>query len=222
MHRRTAAEWQRVVRNIKAGYPPAEQRPRIFENGRHYVAEHIAPLGVLANPDALIVDVGCGNGRLAMGLTEYAVAYRGLDVVAEAIGFCRKAFEPWPAFQFTHLDVRNARYNPRGRIEPERARLPYEDGIATLVVASSLFTHIAAERAVDNYLAEMMRVLRPGGLMLTTWFRRPPNDPSVDEARAVHAERAIRRWLSPSAWVKDYGGESTRHHDQWMVVTRKP
>src|ERR1043165_7979740 len=68
------------------------------------------------------LDLGCGVGRTAAVLAERfpRTHYEGLDVEREPIEWCeREIAARYPRFHFTHVDLRNAAYNPNGVIAPE-------------------------------------------------------------------------------------------------------
>jgi SAM-dependent methyltransferase len=99
-----------------------------------------------------MLDWGCGSGRVtAHFLADGRVPeVHGVDIDGEATTWCAQAF---PAGHFQE----SAPYPP----------LPFPDGFFDLVVAYSVFTHL--ERGVQKtWLAEMKRVLAPGGLLLAT------------------------------------------------------
>jgi SAM-dependent methyltransferase len=149
--------------------------------GRWFVAE-LARRGALVG-GMRVLDLGCGSGRLALALaatSELAPSlYRGFDVDARCIGWCRRRIARHrPAFGFYRADLRSSSYNPRGREDPALFRFPHEDGTFDLVVAASLFTHLLPA-AADRFLAESARVLRSGGnLYLTAFLRSAVADPS--------------------------------------------
>jgi SAM-dependent methyltransferase len=124
-------------------------------------------------PEERVLDVGCGPGRVARGLVGYlspAGSYEGFDVVPQAIAWCRQKIAPrHPNFRFTHVDIRNDMYNPKGSIEPSTFAFPYSSDEFDLVFLFSVFTHMLPVD-VDRYLGEIRRVLRPGGRCLMTFF----------------------------------------------------
>jgi SAM-dependent methyltransferase len=140
-------------------------------------------------PDSTVLDVGCGYGRLALGIlhsTDYRGPYLGFDILAQHIAWCRETITPlYPDLEFRHLDIRNERYNPGGTLDPSQARFPAKSGGTDVCALFSVFTHLYRP-VVERYLAEVHRVLRPGGVAVTTWLL-------FDEARlpAVSSEQAV-------------------------------
>jgi SAM-dependent methyltransferase len=84
------------------------------------------------------------------------------------VEWCRQNLEPRaPGFRFVHHDIQQPEFNPRGtsRVLP----LPAADSSVSLMVAISVFTHTFEDQAV-HYLREAARLLRPDGVLLSTWF----------------------------------------------------
>lgn len=124
-------------------------------------------------PGSRVLDVGCGPGRLAIGLLDRlggVAEYRGLDVHRPAIRWCARHLSPrHPGFHFQHVDVRNARYNPAGAVAAGGTRLPLPDGHFDVAYLYSVFSHML-RADVQGYLAELRRVLAPGGTLFFTGF----------------------------------------------------
>ena len=133
---------------------------------------HFREIGGL-EPGHRVLDVGCGIGRMAVPLTEYLEgkgSYEGFDVSREGVAWCRRAISTrFPHFRFLHVDVANSEYNPGGRVAPGGFRFPYPDASFDFVFATSLFTHLLPDAAA-RYLAEIGRVLAPGGRAFATAF----------------------------------------------------
>jgi SAM-dependent methyltransferase len=133
--------------------------------------------------DGLLVDVGCGYGRLAIGLlvTDYRGSYLGFDILRRHVGWCRRNLVPISGgrFRFRHIDVRNGRYNPTGTVSSHEVRFPTPRASAEMVCLFSVFTHLY-EADIRRYLTEIRRVLKPGSTAVTTWFL-------FDEDRLVRA-----------------------------------
>lgn len=132
-------------------------------------------LHFLPNREPVVVDIGCGCGKMARFLLAHPrLRYIGLDVYEPAIVWSRSAFEPLYGnrARFMRLDVYSELYNPSGQVSAETVELPFDDGSLDFVICGSLFTHLL-ESEMDRYLAEISRVLRPGGRMLASIHNEP-------------------------------------------------
>lgn len=141
---------------------------RIGEEFKDYFVD----LGRL-KPTDKILDVGCGIGRMAIALTGYLSPegrYYGFDVVKSGIEWCQDHISPlYPNFHFTHADIINKYYNRGGTIEATEYTFPYDDNSFDFVFLTSVFTHTLPGET-ERYLAEIDRVLRPGGRTFITYF----------------------------------------------------
>jgi SAM-dependent methyltransferase len=147
--------------------------PSIFESsGAEFLAYSKLLCGL--RRDERVLDIGCGCGLMALFLEEYldeAGAYLGIDVQEGAIRWCQSRIGARsPNFKFTHLDVRNQRYNPRG--DTASLRVPGEDGAFDFIIVKSVFTHLL-QADVEGYLAEIHRLLSGGGRCLASWYLLP-------------------------------------------------
>jgi SAM-dependent methyltransferase len=122
-------------------------------------------------PEHRVLDVGCGQGRMAAPLTGYLTGeYEGFDIVESGVKWCQKNITSrYPRFQFRHSDVKNASYNPGGKFEASSYRFPYEDGSFDFVFLTSVFTHMFPDD-MNNYLKEISRVMKTGGSCFITMF----------------------------------------------------
>jgi SAM-dependent methyltransferase len=122
------------------------------------------------SPHELIVDIGSGQGRLATGLLRSMknARYLGIDVSADSVAWCRRNITArHPSYQFQHIDVVNARYNPSGVPLSVDFRLPVADGAADIVYMWGLVTNMEPEH-LAAYAAETSRMLRQGGRLFLT------------------------------------------------------
>lgn len=158
--------------------PPAEmlfdgtQKCEEFvETGDNFVRAYLIDRGRLL-PHERILDIGSGNGQKARPLTRFLAAngsYVGIDVVASGINWCRENYRArFPNFSFDLIDVKSSHYNPDGKVSDDKVRLPYPDGNFDMVLLSSVFTHMEPAGAA-NYIAEIARVLKPGGRCVATF-----------------------------------------------------
>jgi SAM-dependent methyltransferase len=124
-------------------------------------------------PDAHVLDVGCGFGRVAYTLAHYlapSARYEGFDTMGHLIEWAQQSISTkFPNFTFRKADIFNRCYNPNGAFKAVDYRFPYEEESFDLIFLTSVFTHMQGAE-VRHYLDEIRRVLRPGGKCLTTCF----------------------------------------------------
>jgi len=114
----------------------------------------------LIQPDDSVLDVGCGTGEvilLAKSRAKAGKAY-GIDPAPEMIAAARKK----AARKNLDIDFRV------GVIES----LPFPDASLDVVTSSLMMHHLPEELKVRG-LAEVYRVLKPGGRLLIADFMRP-------------------------------------------------
>jgi SAM-dependent methyltransferase len=118
-----------------------------------------------------VLDVGSGIGRMAVPLAGWLEGrYEGFDIVRDGIDWCRAAITArHPNFGFTHVDVHNGEYNPAGALRADEFGFPYDDASFDFAYLTSVFTHLLPPE-LTHYLAELGRVVRPGGTVFATYF----------------------------------------------------
>jgi SAM-dependent methyltransferase len=142
-------------------------------------------------PEHRILDIGSGIGNLALGLVDYLHGgYEAIEIHREAVTWCQKAISPrHPAFQFHHADVANDAYNPGGRLAASEYQFPFDNRDFDLVFLGSVFTHMLPS-AVEHYMGEISRVLRPGGICIASYFLlNDDSGPAVDAGRSFMSFR---------------------------------
>lgn len=142
-----------------------------------------------------IIDVGCGTGLVGLAaLPALGPGGRclGLDVMVENIDFCRRQ-HPDERLEFELLEVANAAYAPSHAASI--VRWPAEDASTDLVTALSVWTHLDAEVARQS-MAEVARVLRPGGKALISFFIEGSANSDLPQKSAFHR-------TPPSQWIFD-------------------
>ena len=106
----TRDSWLALCLQVSAGFVPGGKKERMFDTGVT-MAKFLVDNG-LAWDGCHILDLGCGNGRLAMGFTEIVpgINYHGVEIIRECIKFCNMAFEAHNNFHFYHLQVVNSAF----------------------------------------------------------------------------------------------------------------
>ncbi len=123
-------------------------------------------------PSHRVLDVGCGCGKLARPLTRFLNSeggYDGIDITREVINWCAERYQDYPNFRFHFADLHNDRYNPGGMFSASGYKFPFPNDAFDVVFVGSVFTHMVSE-AIDNYIADIARVMKPGGVCLATYF----------------------------------------------------
>jgi SAM-dependent methyltransferase len=122
--------------------------------------------------DSRVLDVGCGLGRVAMPLTRYLVdgTYDGVDIMADVVEDSRNRISTrFPNFRFHHVDVYSGRYNKNANAQAQKLSFDFPDEEFDVVFLFSVFSHMFPDD-VRAYLKEFHRLLRPGGMVLATFF----------------------------------------------------
>ena len=134
---------------------------RFWAQGQRDLDHLLAALGArIASGDA-VVDVGCGVGRLTRVIARRARQVYAVDVSAEMLTLARVHNRGLDNVRWIHGDGSTLR--------------PIPDAAADAVISHVVFQHIPDPQVTYGYVAEMGRVLRPGG-----WAAfQVSNDPSI-------------------------------------------
>lgn len=144
--------------------PDAERRYRVIGNRdlsgflwlgatdamRLKLAYEIATHRPLFGSNLSVLDWGVGCGRVARHLAPgIGAGFHGCDIDADNVAWCAE--------------------NLPGRFAPSKLEppLPYADGTFDLIYGVSVFTHLR-QPWEQRWLAELRRVLKPGGVVMVT------------------------------------------------------
>ena len=110
-----------------------------------------------------VLDLGCGEGRHVHGLHMMTgVQVVGLDLDLPSLAKARAGLAELPA------DTDNA---VTAFLSGDAYRLPFADGAFSVVICSEVLEHL---HTYDQALAEILRVLKPGGRFVATVPRAWP------------------------------------------------
>lgn len=149
-----------------------------------------------------VLDFGCGYGRLAYGLARngFSGHYIGVDVLPRHVGWLANHFFPQTGarYQFTTIDLMNARYNPNGKSLQEEP-LEFAHGEFDGIAALDVFIHLP-ESDVAAHLTALAALLKSGGTLVAR-FLRLPNDFSLDSVND-DGKGALAAQLSQNAFTQ--------------------
>ena len=117
-------------------------------------------------PGDRVLDLGCGFGRHAFEAARRGATVVALDAGADEVAEVRDTFGAM--VDAGELDEPGA--GP-ARVQGDALRLPFADGTFDRVIASEVLEHIPDDAGA---MAELARVLRPGGTMAVTVPRCGP------------------------------------------------
>lgn len=147
-------------------------------------------------PAADLLDIGCGAGYHVRHLVRKARRVTAIDVDRVALKVARRR-------------VRSSRVT---FLAYDGERLPFADASFDAVTMLDVLEHVA-DRA--SLVAEVSRVLRPGGVWTVTvpyrgavrWLS--PENMAADYPRLF---RWLGAWARPRFWVRSHNATGARHH----------
>jgi 2-polyprenyl-3-methyl-5-hydroxy-6-metoxy-1,4-benzoquinol methylase len=139
----------KILELTKTGY---QTIARDFSETRNFLWEDLLLFKDFIKDGAKILDLGCGNGRLAQLLEGKNVDYFGVDYNEE---FIRIARAKYPQYKFEATDVQNL-------------AIPVESYDIVSLIA--VLNHLPGQELKKRVLANAASYLKPGGrLLMTNW-----------------------------------------------------
>ena len=144
---------------------------RFWREGRRHLEAMLATVGAQLSAGDVVLDLGCGVGRLTRVLAERAAHVHAIDVSAEMLEQARELNAHLTNVSWHHGDGMTLH--------------PIEDSSVDAVVSHVVFQHIPDPQITLGYVREMGRVLHPGG-----WAAfQISNDPALHHAKVGLTER---------------------------------
>lgn len=170
------------------------------------ILKALSRFGISDLADKKILDFGCGTGGVLRDFIKYGAMPEncfGIDLLPDRIDTANK-LSP-------NIDVRCG----------NGEKLPYEDALFNMVLCFTVFTSIFDEDMKRQIAEEMLRVLKPEGIIL--WFDYHMNNPQNPDVRGVkkkeihglfpnceiHLKRItlappLARAIAPRSWLACY------------------
>lgn len=153
-------------------------RDEFFATGERDVADFLEVCGRHGLPEGHMAafDFGCGAGRLTRALSSRFDRCVGVDISERMVELARSFNADRPACEFAVND------------SPDLAR--FEDGAFDFVVSHITLQHVPGGELMLAYIAELARVLRPGGALV---FQVPRSIPFRHRAQFGRRLYAVLR-----------------------------
>ena len=159
-----------------------------------------------------MLDIGCGQGRLPIGILRRigSLNYLGLDIDKKSIKWCKKYIQNKnTAFKFRYLNIYNERYNNDGVRLDRNFKFEIESDYFDIVYLYSVFSH-TTENDMRIYLKEISRILhKTGKLFFTTFvedevvnFTINPKDHHLSMSGPLHVVQYEKKYLF--SIIKEY------------------
>jgi SAM-dependent methyltransferase len=145
----------------------------------------------------VVVEIGCGVGRLSRAIAPEVSRLHAIDISDEMLTLARNEVRRSNVI-FHHGDGESLR--------------PIPDAAADLVLAYCVFQHLPSTDTLLQYLSEMQRVAKPGGLVAFTLTRRTWHVYAMPLLRA-------KRWIKERC-LPDGPRELYRH--EWVGIRPTP
>jgi len=172
-----------VDNRLKYGSPDQQE---FWEGGRRDLDALLNVVDARIESDDVVVEIGCGVGRLTRVIAERAAGVRALDVSSHMLERARELNPSLGNVEWIHGDG---------------TRLPgVEDASADACVSYVVFQHIPDPEITLAYVREMGRVLKPGG-----WAAfQVSTDPSIHQSPGRG---------SVLGWIRSLAGRAPKGQD---------
>jgi SAM-dependent methyltransferase len=175
-----------------------------------YYTDILAALGRGLPRGARVLDLGCGEGELVAELRREGWDAHGCDLTAASALSPGSREHGWdaPGLEGAVGTTGTAReLAARGLLLPiatDPYRLPYEDGAFDAVFTNQVLEHVTN---LDETLAEVRRVLRPGGVSLHSF-------PARYRPVEVHVLVPLAGFVRHPAWLRLWAALGVRNRFQ--------
>ncbi|MBF8280431.1 MAG: methyltransferase protein [Candidatus Magasanikbacteria bacterium] len=171
-----------------------------FSASRDQLWDDLKPLTLLVKDGDLILDLGCGNGRLLELFQNKKIHYIGADFSPALIAIAKERNAD---------EIKN---NRAGFTVASATATPFDNRQFNVVFSIAVLHHIPSASLREEALKEMHRILKPGGVLaLTVWnlrtpeaiarykiasqLERPPNGWDVGDVEIPWKETKARRYV---------------------------
>lgn len=152
-------------------YKDSAEAERFWAMGRKDLDLLLDAVDVSLEPDWVVVEIGCGVGRLTRVISEHVGSVKALDLSAEMLAIAQNENATLGNVEWILGDGTTLR--------------GIDDRVADAVISHVVFQHIPDPRVTLGYIREVGRVLRVGGVAAL----HVSNDEQVHEQKQPRGER---------------------------------
>lgn len=173
-----------------------------------------------------LLDIGCAD-RFTVALLNRDIpvaAYHGVDVSREIIEHLSANVSD-PRFSYTHIDVQNDMYNPKGEPLSADTDIGAKGRRFDIVCLFSVFTHLAPHDW-KAMLELNRRHVADGGNLIFSAFVDPAQDEDfidTDErhplVKAFYSETALEKFCQEAGWTIDKMFDVETDNKRWVFCS---
>lgn len=189
---RIRQEYQRRERCIPADFYSVSRPANLFaEQQLHrWLLRVLAREGLLPLAGKRILDVGCGEGQRLVDLVHWGAApsdLAGIDLLEQRVARATRRFHGGGGPDSPDLRVGDA------------AHLPWADATFDVIIQTTVFTSIVDAGLKAAAAAEILRVLKPGGVVI--WYDFLFNNPRNPHVRGIGAREIRALFAGCRVWL---------------------
>lgn len=150
-----------------------------------------------------ILDIGCGAGRVAVALAQIDAFITAVDISHELLMYAQ---------HYAHVSSRRIHV-----VHVDALSLPFRPQTFDLAIAMKVYCYIPTKIARLQYLHEITRILRPGGILALTQYVTPPEwiDSAYDDDYHRIAPSYTTLEVGDTFAVSDHG--QTHAYVHWFT-----
>ena len=177
-----------------SSYGPYDERDlaEFWEAGRRIWHDVHHAIGVAPRHTDVVVEVGCGVGRLTRAIAADVAHVHAFDISEGMLTVARRAGPPNATFHQSDGD--------------SLAGVP--SGAANLAIAYCVFQHLPSLAVLQRYVSEMARAVKSGGTIAFTLSPRTWDD-------ALRPVLRVKRWLREQLVP---GGPRGLYQREWIGI----
>jgi SAM-dependent methyltransferase len=168
----------------------APDEEAFWAGGEAALTALLGGLGVEVPPGAVVLDIGCGLGRLTRPLARDAERVIGLDISAEMLTRAQQLNPDLENVEWVHGDGTSLQ--------------PVRDHTVGVCLSHVVFRHIPDPEITLGYIREMGRVLKPGGFAAFELSNDPRPHRGSRKGWLASLLRRAPRGQDHEAWLGSY------------------